>query len=438
MTRLASWPCLIVALQVVGCRGAPANVNYSASEKRIIETMSPLPRLSADESNSVADDTNAAALGRRLFFDRRFSRNGTVSCATCHDPSRGWSNGAPMGRGIGTTRRHVPSIVNAAYNRWFFWDGRADSLWCQALQPMENRAEHGGSRLQFAHLVSDDRDLRVRYESIFGSLPDLQDRNRFPRRGTPVTEIPDDPERRAWDTMSQADRAAIDRVFCNLGKAIAAFERTLVSGSSPFDRFVQAVRTRDPAQASVIPPAAARGLKLFIGKANCRLCHSGPLLTDGEFHNTGIPFAEEYGPDPGRYRGIEMLRADEFNAAGPFSDDRSQAPKDKLGFLSVQSYLWAAFKTPSLRNVALTAPYMHDGRFATLKDVVVFYNTRQGAAGVGHHDAAILRPLGLRADEVDDLVLFLETLSGTVTDSGRELYASDELAHPGARDALAP
>src|SRR5262249_10473588 len=152
-----------------------------------IDQHSPLGAPPVDPSNSVADDEGAARLGQRLFFDRRLS-SGEVSCSTCHDPGHGFSDRKPVSEGVGQGRRHTPSLWNVAYNRWYFWDGRRDSLWSQALTPMESESEMGGTRLQVAHLVAADPELRGAYESVFGPLPDVSDLARFPAAGRPVPD----------------------------------------------------------------------------------------------------------------------------------------------------------------------------------------------------------------------------------------------------------
>ena len=142
-----------------------------------------------DPTNAVADDPRAARLGQFLFFEQRLSGTGTIACATCHEPGRSWTDGREVAEGLGTLTRHTPSLWNVAYNRWFFWDGRADSLWSQALSPLEHPDEHGGSRLQYAHLVHGDPELRAAYERVFGPLPELEDTERFPPEGRPVPDL---------------------------------------------------------------------------------------------------------------------------------------------------------------------------------------------------------------------------------------------------------
>jgi cytochrome c peroxidase len=246
-----------------------------------------LPALPPDPSNAYADDPRAAALGERLFFDTRFSTNGEVSCATCHLPELMFTDGLPLAEGVGMTTRKTMTIIGTAYSPWQFWDGRKDSQWAQALAPLESAVEHGGSRTQYVHLIA--ADYRAEYEAIFGSLPDFSDRTRFPEAAGPV----EDPvARAAWDSMSPADREAVTQVFVNMGKAIAAYERLVKPGPARFDRYVEALLNGDSRTAkSTLTADEAAGLRLFIGEAQCIQCHNGPLFTNNDFHNTGVPRA---------------------------------------------------------------------------------------------------------------------------------------------------
>ncbi|HEV2333878.1 MAG TPA: cytochrome c peroxidase [Stellaceae bacterium] len=368
-----------------------------------------------EPTNAVADSAPAGSLGQFLFFDTRLSANGAVSCASCHQPARGFSDGRTLSKGLAPGRRHTPSLLNAAFNRWFFWDGRADSLWSQALQPLEGSRELGGDRLHIVHLVAADGALSPAYQRVFGKLPPLGDTARFP----PHARADPDPRSamaRAWQAMAPVDREAINRVFSNLGKAIEAYERKLLSGPSPFDTYVAGLRTGDIGKAAALSPAAIRGLKLFVGTAGCGACHTGPALSDGEFHNLGLPLVPGARADRGRADGMTLLRGDVFNAAGPFSDDPTGTAGRRLGILPPQQSMLGAFKTPTLRNVALTAPYMHDGRFATLPEVVAFYAAGKAASqgrSLGNRDPNLTLVPALTTDQQADLVAFLMALTGT-------------------------
>ncbi len=319
-----------------------------------------------------------------------------------------------LAKGLGLGTRHTPTLLDAAFNHWYFWDGRTDSLWSQALQPFENPRETGGDRLHIVHVVADDPALRQAYRRLFGPLPPLADNQRFPAHARPDVN-PNLPVAKAWAAMAPADRIAVDRMFSNLGKAIEAYERKLVSGNSPFDRYVEGLRTGNAAKEAALSPAAKRGLKLFVGAANCELCHSGPDFTDGQFHNIGLPLLPGEAADPGRAAGIRAVEADPFNGVGRFSDDPKGAAKDRLAFLPPPPAQRGAFKTPSLRNVALTAPYMHDGRFATLGQVLDFYAEGKKASRgrlVGTREATLDLIPPLNAGQKADLIAFLRSLTG--------------------------
>lgn len=416
MSRGRLLPALLaggaVALAAAHSRGTEPT--FSEEEVRRILRHSPLPAPVADETNRVAGRADAAALGRLLFFERRLSGQGQLSCASCHDPARDFTDGLSLALGLARVRRHTPSLWNVALGRWFFWDGRADSLWSQALKPIESPDEMGGSRLQGVQLVAADPRLRTAYEDVFGKLPDVRDVRRFPRAGGPVPTDPAHPHRRAWDAMTQADRQQVSRAFANLGKAIAAFEATLVSGPSPFDTFVEGLRARDAGKTAALGPAAQRGLQLFVGRANCRRCHSGPLFSDGEFHDLGVPSSPDAPYDNGRFQGVEALLADEFRADGAYSDDPQGPRAAQVRFLKTAAHTEGFFKTPSLRNVARTAPYMHQGQLPTLRSVLEYYSTLEGRrpplVDAAHQEVGLV-PLRLSAAEIDDLLAFLESLT---------------------------
>jgi cytochrome c peroxidase len=388
MTRRQPLPTLLLATAAlsVATSVAPADevVRFTEAEVRRLLQHSPLPDPPADETNAKADDPQAARLGRALFFEPRLSGSGRLSCSSCHQPARSWTDGLPLAHGAGTGRRHTPSLWNVAYNRWLFWDGRADSLWSQALHPIESAQEMAGSREAAARLLHDDATLRRAYEAAFGPLP----------AGT--------------------DRSQVTRVFVNLGKALAAFERTLVSRRAPFDAFADALRTGDLAGQAVLGPAAQRGARLFVGRANCRACHAGPTFSDGEFHDIGLAPASP--ADAGRLEGIDHVRASEFGAAGEWSDGRDGPRARNVRFLARAPHAQGQFKTPTLRNVALTAPYMHDGRLGSLADVLAHYSALPGPGPAAAHHETVLSPLALTPGETADLIAFLESLSDTAVD----------------------
>lgn len=340
-----------------------------------------LPELPPDPSNAVADDPRAARLGHELFFSTLLSPSSAISCATCHRPELRFTDGMQKGRGVGLSRRNTKSVVGSAYSPWQYWDGRRDSQWAQALSPVEDPAEHGGSRELAVEAVAADGSLRGRYEEIFGAMPDL------------------------------GDAASVDRVFANLGKAIAAYERLLMPGPSRFDQYVAAVIEGDRQhQAQLLTSDEQRGLRLFMGKAQCMQCHNGPLMTNNEFHNTGLLSFPGEVPDKGRAAGVREVLADPFNCLGEFSDAPPGACAE-LDFARTGFEVLGAFRTPSLRNLENTQPYMHKGQMYTLAEVLEHYNVAPPAM-IGHNEA---KPLGLSEIELRQLEAFLGSLAAPLS-----------------------
>ncbi len=359
-----------------------------------------LEPLAPDPTNRYGDDPRAAALGHRLFFDARLSRDGTVSCGTCHMPELDFQDGKPLAEGVGRTDRRTMPIASTAHATWLFWDGRKDSQWSQALGPLESPVEHGGTRAQYAHLMA--AGYRAEYEEVFGPLPDLA--------GVPAHASPtgDEAARAAWDALPPERRDAVDRVFANIGKAIAAYERKITHGPSRFDRWVETLLATGRAPSGVLTEDELAGARLFIGEARCINCHNGPLFTDDYFHNTGVPAREGISDDLGRSAGVEAVLADPFNCRGPYSD-AEPGTCSELDFMVVGSHEMArAFRTPSLRNVAKRAPYMHAGQIATLEEVIEHYD-RAPEAPAGHSE---LEPLRLSKRERRQLAAFLRALDG--------------------------
>ncbi len=397
---------LALVLSVLALAKCDSNFEtWSDQDRRTIESMrwsaaGPVPD---SPSNRVADAPAAVELGRRLFFDRRLSASGTLSCASCHQPDRFFTDGRPIAQGAGSGRRNTPTVVGAGYGRWFYWDGRRDSLWSQALIPFEAADEMGGSRTHVLRVVLADDDYRGKYEAVFGALPGEGWRRTLPAQAGPFGASS---TREAWYRLGAPDQRRINEIYANLGKAIAAFERTLVFEPGPFDRYAEALA--QGRRANTLNASQRRGLALFIAdRTRCLRCHNGPLLTNGGFHNVGTGSLKGTELDFGRLFGIQAVLMDEFNCLGPYSD----APRGScsaLRFLNRrehQQHLGGAFKVPSLRGVSKTAPYFHDGRFATLTQVVEFYNAPQTRI-----DGVELEPIGLSPAEIQDLVAFLEVL----------------------------
>lgn len=297
-----------------------------------------VPEPIVPEYNPVT--SGKVALGKKLYFDKRLSANNTISCATCHDPEKGFTDASPVSTGIDGEKgiRSAPTTLNAANYDLQFWDGRAPSLEEQAKAPLINPVEMGmPSHDAVVEKLKGIEEYRQGFEKAFG------------------------------------EEITID----NVARAIASFERTLLSGNSPFDRYMYG------GDENALSDRAKKGLEVFRGKGRCITCHefvgSFALFTDNKFHNLGVGM-DRPNPDMGRY-------------------DVTKEEKDK-----------GAFKTPTLRDIALTAPYMHDGSEPTLEAVVEFYD-RGGKSNP--HLSGEIRPLNLTKDEKKALVEFMKSLTSS-------------------------
>ena len=352
------------------------NQNYSKEEIAAILRHGPWPPpLARDPSNRVSGKPEAIALGEKLFFEPRLSGTGSVLCATCHVPFRSFQDARPRGFGLQEVDRNTPSVSNVRFQRWFGWDGANDSLWAQSLRPLLDEREMRSSAQHVAGVV---RKLFVAdYEKAFNKKPPQDDQE----------------------------------ILVDAGKALAAFQETLVTARTPFDDFRDALERGELAAMKRYPAAAQRGLKIFVGKGRCSVCHFGPLFTNGEFADTGVPFFAGAGRvDPGRYGGIARLRKSELNLLGRYNDDPARSSAAGTRYVEPQQRNLGEWRVPGLRNVALTAPYMHNGSVASLREVVRRYSELNEERL--HADGErILKPLHLGPGEIDDLVAFLESLT---------------------------
>ena len=367
---------------------------WSADDLALVRSLSldALPPVPDDPSNRVADDPRAAALGRAIFFDTRFSSNGEVACATCHLPDRQFQDDRARSRGVGQTTRRAMPIAGMAHSPFLFWDGRKDSLWAQALGPLESAVEHGGDRTQYAHVVV--AHYAPAYAEVFGPPPDL---DALPLRAGPVA---DPGAAAAWEGMAPADQDDVNVVFANIGKAIAAYERTITPPETRFDAWIASPEFPSP---GLLTEAEIAGLQVFVGAGGCINCHNGPLLTDNYFHNTGVPAVPGLPEDRGREAGVAQVRDDPFNCLGPYSD-AEPADCGELRFMAPASEeMLRAFKTPSLRGVASRSPYMHAGQIVDLAQVIEHYSEAPGAIA-GHSE---LPPLGMDELQKRQLIAFL-------------------------------
>ena len=318
-------------------------------------------------------------LGRRLYFDKRLSADGTVSCATCHDPQKGFADSRPVAVGIKNQpgARNSPTVLYTGFNEVQFWDGRAPTLEEQAKQPLVNPVEMGQpSHEAVVKSVAAIGEYGDGFKAVFGS-----------------------------------SQVSLDRIV----DAIASFERTLAPFHSPFDRFIAGDK-------QAIGDSAKRGFQLFQGKARCITCHefnaSFPYFTDNKFHNIGVAMKGNF----------EELAREAQSVAGKGAESQQAALAHKPGFEALGRWIVTrqpkdvgAFKTSGLRNIALTAPYMHDGSQKTLKEVMDFYN--KGGEPNPNLDGGI-RPLNLTDDEINDVIAFMESLTD---DTGGENFDWEKL-----------
>lgn len=373
---------------------------WTAQEKQLLLGLSAhhLPEVAEDLSNQYQNDQQAVALGAKLFFDARLSDLGTISCSVCHQPNRAFSDGLRVASGIQKGRRNTPSLLGAAHQKWFFWDGRKDSLWAQALEPFEDKSEHNLSRTELIKIVLEDPEYLTLYRSLFGNPPSKQERLSWPDNASPKRDLAG---LKVWKALPKETRHQINRAFSNLGKSIAAYEATLNYNVSRFDQYLLDLKNDKPS--AHLNASEVAGLKVFIGKGQCVNCHSSPLLSNQHFQNIGTATNSN---DKGRSSVAETQAWDIFNCLGEFSDAPKSYCKD-LKFMSKDRHsLSGSFKVPSLRNVSKTAPYLHDGRFKTLEQVVDLYLDPPSKNRSRNHLPIIV----LNKNERNQLIEFLKAL----------------------------
>ena len=374
------FPVLAIALASIATAvHANSTVNFTEEERAAILLHGPWPQpMPPDPSNRVSGNPGAVALGRRLFFDKRLSGDGQRSCATCHDPAKAFTDGRPRSIGVVQVDRNSIALANLRLNRWFGWDGASDSLWAQSIRPILDPKELALTLEELRRRVGSDAALAADYRHLFGASVELSEP---------------------------------DLVLVNVAKALAAWQETIVTGRTAFDAFRDALERGDGGAMARYPAAAQRGLRIFVGKGRCNVCHFGPNFTNGEFDDAGVPhFVEKGRVDPGRHGGIALLKASPFNLLGRWNDDPAKAPGLATRHVEPLHRNWGEFRVPSLRNVVRTAPYMHDGSRATLADVVRHYSELDEERLHGIPGRTLLRALRLTPQERADLVAFLETL----------------------------
>lgn len=358
---------IVAALAVTAAVAARISASASAEELRRIVAHGPWPPVFVpDASNRVSGVPGAIDLGRRLFFDPRMSPSGYMACVSCHQPDRAFTDAKARAHGLADLERNTIALANLRQQRWFGWGGASDSLWMASLRPILDPREFDGSAGSVVRLFRREEELALCYRLVFGNSP-----------------FDDD-----------------EATMVNVGKALAAYLETLVTGRTPFDDYRDALERDDRRAAANYPQAARRGLRVFIG-SGCDHCHRGPNFSDGEFHATNI---SSRGKDAGRHEDLREWTASRFNLKGHYSDAGSRTAPTAPDRQRESGR--GAFRTPSLRNVAVTAPYLHDGSIETLHDVI-----RQHAPAVRAGGPHFAGESVLAEREVEDLVAFLHTLT---------------------------
>ena len=354
---------------------------FTAEERTAILSHGPWPQPTPpDPGNRVSGVPAAIALGRQLFFDTRLSHDETRSCGTCHDPAKSFADGRDRSQGHERLDRNAIALANLRLNRWYGWSGAADSLWAQSLRPILDAKEFAISAPMLRDRLASDVEFARSYRELFSA------------------ELADDPP---------------EHMLVRLAKALSAFQETIVTRRTSFDDFRDALERNDAAGMARYPLPAQRGLKIFVGKGRCTVCHFGPNFMNGEFDDVGVPyFAEPGRVDSGRHGGIAALRDTPFNLLGPYNDG---ADATHTRHVETQHRNWGEFRVPSLRNVARTAPYMHNGSLATLSDVVRHYSEVDSERLHGDDGTRIIRALRLTQEERADLVGFLQSLSSEIS-----------------------
>ena len=383
--RRLSW-LLLGLLPLLGSAETDKINIAQAPEKGILLTQQALKKalshgpwpapITFDSSNRLSGNKEAIALGRRLFFSTRLSADNTKSCVSCHAANEAFASGRVIRKNILTLDRNTPSLFNVRYNRWFGWDGANDNLWAQSMRPIVSKKEMSLPKETLRHVIKQSTFLAP-YQRFFGEIANHSD----------------------------------DLVLVNIGKALAAFQETLITKQTPFDDFRDAIAHSNWIKAAQYPASAQRGLSVFLGKGNCHTCHSGPLFTNGEFHNIGLSNITKAGDvDSGRQQGIIHLKQSRFTLASDYSDDLKKSGASVSQRVTSQKSNIESFRVPSLRGVANTAPYMHNGSLTSLEDVVNHYLSID-VKKLNANSAAIFKPLNLTKREASDLIAFLQSLS---------------------------
>lgn len=418
-------------------------------------------------------DIPRAAFGKKLFFDPRLSQNGNIACASCHSPGLSFTDGKKHAVGSMEGSRNTPTLINVFSGHWFFWDGRADSLTGQALGPLESSIEHNSNRGQIAWLIQ--KFYKPDYEAVFGVFPkhlaaklklnseteakampaptcensaclpleeslatyaistisDFTTQNTFILKAGKLGIQPQELLSKRWtkkasigsnikwnnnfEALTDVEKKELNEVFVNAGRALSAYQNGIIAIDSPFDRFVRKLASQKGIDTSFDEDFSQRqwqGFKTFIS-SGCTNCHNGPNFTDQQFHNIGLAWQ---GPlDLGRAVGLKKLKASEFGCLEP----NLESCQERTHIRENNQELVGAFKTPTLRNLDTSKPYMHDGRFGTLEEVIDHYLNPPSEAAIGHRSES-LKTISLESEDRENLILFLESLNSKVQDLTEE------------------
>lgn len=366
----------------------------------LIRTMA----LPLESEASHAEAIQAAELGHDLFFDHALSRSGEHACASCHIPALAFSDAKARSH---PASRNAPSLIGIAHQRWFNRDGSKDSLWSQALGPLENDFEIDADRVTLLQKIANHPNYPEQYLAAFDiTLP-----RALLNALNPASPLRSEVERARWSELPQPIRDTIDLHFSNLGKALAAYQRQLAAQPSAFDRYAHALATGDSDPQQHMSDKAINGLLLFISsRTSCLDCHTGRHFSNQRFHNIGTAPFYLPGADPGRRGGIDKLLSDPFNCKSRFATEHKACDHlDGVWRNEIPYLLNGAFLTPGLRNVARTGPWFHDGSAKSLMDVMQHYRSPPTSqTGRTEHE---LTALSLTDDEIRDIVAFMESLS---------------------------
>ena len=354
---------------------------------RLRTMMMDVDSLPPSPTNHVADLPAAVELGRALFFDTRMSMDESISCASCHDAEEGWSDSRSVSLGVEDREgdRHSMPVQAAAFQKFWFWDGRADSLWSQAIKAIESHPEMDFTRMEVTHFIVEH--YSDAYENIFGPLPSFEG---FPNRARPGLDT--------WETLSSEEQQSVELVFANVGKVIEAYERQLLCADTRFDQWARGELDMTTTEEA--------GAVIFI-EERCIDCHSGSSFSDGAFHNIGIGSGTST-PDYGRSDGMTLLWDDIFSGMGPYSDDVDFGMQ-KLIEMEAETATVGAFRTPSLRGVAQRHSFGHRGHIKSLERFMarVYDDARLESSAVGKLDPLVR---GIDLDEPDTMSVFLRML----------------------------